>query len=128
MMAEGTETAEAIAYAAEESGNVDDSGNFSIEVGQHVQPILHACCCSCWGVGFFECVCTYGKCTAVARALSSCVGVEAGREAVPRPGHHARVHRPSSHGGRVVRGCVRSYSANRVPGNEFRTLSISRHA
>lgn len=32
MMAEGTETAEAIAYAAEESGNVDDSGNFSIEV------------------------------------------------------------------------------------------------
>jgi hypothetical protein len=36
MMSEGTETAEAIAYAAEESGNVDDSGNFSIEVEAHL--------------------------------------------------------------------------------------------
>ena len=37
MFSAGTETAEAIAFAAEESGNVDDSGNFSVEVcGAHM--------------------------------------------------------------------------------------------
>ncbi len=38
MFSAGTETAEAIAYAAEESGNVDDSGNFSVEA--------RPCCCN----------------------------------------------------------------------------------
>ncbi len=32
MMSQGTDTADAVRFAAEESGNVDESGNFSISV------------------------------------------------------------------------------------------------
>ena len=38
MFSLGTETADAIRYAAEESGNVDDAGNFSVQVlGQAIE-------------------------------------------------------------------------------------------
>lgn len=111
MMSEGTETAEAIAYAAEESGNVDDSGNFSIEVEAHLA------CFACLFAMLSHCTPPVPPppppplrfyCSRPPPSGRPSTGAQAGREAVPRFSHHARLHRPRCHGRRVVRSPLRS--------------------